>query len=92
MYGAEVWQIHNREIYKIVSTELCVLRRSARKSRVEGIEKWTYKGNNGSGRGAGHHRENGEERRGLLWYDHVRRTPQDRLTKSITDLMPREIR
>jgi hypothetical protein len=35
MYGAEVRQIPTREINKILSTEMDVLRRSARKSRME---------------------------------------------------------
>ena len=38
VYGAEVWQISNREINKILSTEMDVLRRSARKSRMERIK------------------------------------------------------
>jgi hypothetical protein len=38
MYGAEVWQIPPREINKILSTEMYVLRRSARKSRLERIK------------------------------------------------------
>jgi len=38
MYGAEVWQIPTREIIKILSTEMYVLRRSARKSRMERIK------------------------------------------------------
>ena len=33
VYGAEVWQIPTREINKIISTEMGVLRMSARKSR-----------------------------------------------------------
>jgi hypothetical protein len=37
MYGAEVWQISTREIYKILSTEMDVLR-SASKSRMERIK------------------------------------------------------
>ena len=36
-YGAEVWQISTREINKILSTEMDVLR-SARKSRMERIK------------------------------------------------------
>ena len=45
MYGAEVWQIPNREINMILATEMDVLRRSARKSRLERItnehiKKW----------------------------------------------------
>jgi len=38
MCGAEIWQISNREINKILSTEMDVLRRSARKSRMERVE------------------------------------------------------
>jgi hypothetical protein len=38
MYGAEVWKIPTREINKILSTEMDVLRRSARKSRMERIK------------------------------------------------------
>jgi hypothetical protein len=38
VYGAEVWQIPTREINKILSTETYVLRRSARKSRMEKIK------------------------------------------------------
>jgi hypothetical protein len=38
MYGAEVWQIPTREIKKNLSTEMDVLRRSARKSRLERIK------------------------------------------------------
>jgi hypothetical protein len=43
MYGAEVWQISNREINKILSTETDVLRRSARKSRMEGVKNENIK-------------------------------------------------
>jgi hypothetical protein len=35
MYDAEIWEISTREINKILSTEMDVLRRSARKSRIE---------------------------------------------------------
>ena len=38
MYGAEVWQISNREINKILSTEMDALRRSAGKSRMERVK------------------------------------------------------
>jgi hypothetical protein len=37
-YGAEVWQIPTREVNKIISTEMDVLRRAARKSRLERIK------------------------------------------------------
>jgi len=35
VYGAEVWQIPTREINRILPTEMDVLRRSAKKSRME---------------------------------------------------------
>jgi hypothetical protein len=38
MYGAEVWQIPTREINKILSTEMDVLKKPARKSRTERIK------------------------------------------------------
>ena len=38
VYGAELWQIPTREINNILSTEMDVLRRSARKSRMERIK------------------------------------------------------
>jgi hypothetical protein len=38
VYAAEVWQTANREINKILSTEMDVLRRSVRKSRMERIK------------------------------------------------------
>jgi hypothetical protein len=34
-YGAEVWQLPTREINKILSTEMDLIRRSARKSKME---------------------------------------------------------
>jgi predicted YcjX-like family ATPase len=43
MYGAEVWQIATRDINKILSTEMDVLR-SARKSRMERIKNEHIKG------------------------------------------------
>jgi len=38
VYCAAVWQIFTREINKILSTKMDVLRRSARKSRMERIK------------------------------------------------------
>jgi hypothetical protein len=39
VYGAAVWQNPTTEMNKILSTEMDVLRRSARKSRMERIKK-----------------------------------------------------
>jgi hypothetical protein len=38
IYAAEIWQISTREINKIFSPKMCVLKRSARKSRMERIK------------------------------------------------------
>jgi hypothetical protein len=67
MYGAEVWQIPTREINNILSTEMDVLRRSARISRMERNKEWTYKGNNESERDDGHHRHHREEKTIMVW-------------------------
>ena len=69
MYGAEVWQIPTREINKILSTEMDVLRRSARKSRMERIKNEHIKEIMGV-------KEKPDiidiiERKRLQWYGHV---------------------
>jgi hypothetical protein len=43
MYGTEVWKISTREMNKILSTEMDVLRKSARKSRFEGTKNENVK-------------------------------------------------
>ena len=81
MYGAEVWQIPNREMNKILATEMDVLRRSARKSRLERITNE-------------HIKEMMEvkedpdiidiiERKRLQWYGHVKRMQEERIPKLI---------
>jgi ribosomal protein L10 len=71
MYGVEVWQIPNREINNILSTELDVLRRSARKSRMEIIKNEYIKEIMGV---------KGKpdiidiiEKKGIQWYGHVKK-------------------
>jgi len=66
-YGAEVWQIPTREINKILSTEMDVLRRSARKSRMERIRNEHIKEKNGSEREAGYYRHQREEKSPVVW-------------------------
>ena len=67
IYGAEVWQTPTREINKILSTEMDVLRRSARKSRMERIKNEHIKGNNVSEREAGYYRHHREEKAPVVW-------------------------
>ena len=43
MYGVEVWQIPTRQINKILATEMDVLRRAARKSRMEKLKNGRVK-------------------------------------------------
>jgi len=83
MYGAEVWQISNREINKILSTEMDVLRRSARKSRMERIKNEDIKEIMGV---------KGKpdiidiiEQKTLQWCGHVKRMPEERIPKFIMD-------
>jgi len=90
MYGAEVWQITTRELNKIVSTEMDVLRRSARKSRMERIKNEHIKEIIGV---------KGKpdiidiiERKRLQWYGHVKRIPEERIPKLIMEWIPRERR
>jgi hypothetical protein len=71
MYGAEAWQIHTRDINKILSTEMYVLRRSARKPRIERIKNEHIKEIMGV-------KEKPDiigsiERKRLQWYGHVKR-------------------
>jgi len=90
MYGAEVWQIPAREINKMLSTEMDVLRRSARKSRMERIKNEHIKEIM---------RVKGKpdiidiiEQKRLQWYGYLKRMPEERIPKLITDWIPRERR
>ena len=83
MCGAEVWQIPTREINKILSTEMDVLRRSARKSRMERIKNEHIKEIMGV-------REKQDiidiiERKRLQWYGQVKRMQEERLPKLIME-------
>ena len=90
VYGAEVWQIPTEEINKILSTEMNVLRRSARKSRTERIknehikEIMSVKGKPDV--------INIIQQERLQWYGHVKMMPEERIPKLIMDWMPRERR
>jgi hypothetical protein len=88
MYGAEVWQIPTREINKILSTEMDVLRRSARKSRLEKIKNENIKEIM---------RVKGKldiidiiEKKRLQWYGHLKRMPEKRIPKLILEWVPQE--
>jgi hypothetical protein len=90
MYEAEVWQIPTREINKIISTEMDVLRRSARKSRIERIKNEHTKEMMGV-------KEKSDiidiiERKMLQWYGHVKRMQEERLQKLIMEWIPGERR
>ena len=90
MYGAEVWQIATREINKILSTEMVVVRRSARKSRMGRIRNEHIKEIMGV-------KEKSNiadiiEQKRLQWYGHVKRMPEERIPKLIMDWIPRERR
>jgi hypothetical protein len=90
VYSAEVWQIPTREINKILSTEMDVLRRSARKSRMERIKNEHIKEIMGV---------NGKpdiidttEKKRLQWYGHVKQMLEERIPKLIVEWIPLERR
>ena len=88
--GAEVWQIPIREINKILSTEMDVLRRSARKSRMERIKNEHIKEIMGvKGKPDIIHII---EKKRLQWYGHVKRMSEDRIPKLIMEWVPQERR
>ena len=76
-YGAAVWQIPTGGINKLLSTEMDVLWRSARKSRVERIKNEHIK----EIMGVKWKPDTIDiiEQKGLQWYGHVRRMPWDRM-------------
>ena len=87
MYGAEEWQIPTKYINKILSTGMDVLRRSARKSRLERItnehikEIMEVKGKLDI--------IDSIERKRLQWYGHVKRMPEERMPKLIMEWITR---
>jgi hypothetical protein len=86
MHGAEVWQIPTREINKILATEMDVLRRSARKSRLERIKNKYIKEIMGVKEKPGI--IDIIEKKRLQWYGHVKRMQEDRLPKLIMEWIP----
>jgi hypothetical protein len=78
--GAEVWQIPTREINKILYTEMDVLRRSARKSRMERTKNECIKEIMGV-KG----KPDIIEKKRLQWYGHVKRMPEERISKLIME-------
>ena len=87
VYRAEVWQIPTREINKMLSTEMDVLRRSARKSRMERIKNEHIKEIMGE-KGKPEIIDIIEKKR--LQYGHVKRLPEDRIPKLIMEWIPLE--
>jgi hypothetical protein len=85
MYGAEVWQIPTREINKILATEMDVLRRSARHSRLGKIKNENIKEIMGV-----KWKPDIIEKKSLQWYGHVKRMPEERIPKLILEWVPAE--
>jgi hypothetical protein len=86
----EVWQILTREINKILSTEMGVLRRSAGKSNMERIKNEHIKEIMGV-KGKPDIIDITEKKR-LQWYGDVKRMPEERIPKLIMEWVPRERR
>jgi TRAP-type C4-dicarboxylate transport system substrate-binding protein len=86
MCDTEVWQTATREIHKILSTEMDVLRSAARKSRMERIKN--------------EHSKDIMEVKGKpdiidiiqkkrpQWYGHVKRMSEERIPKLVMEWIP----
>jgi hypothetical protein len=83
MYGAAVWQIATGEINKILSTVMNVLRRSARKSRMERIKNEHIKKIMGV-KG----KPDIIEKKQLQRYGHIKRVPEEIIPKLIIEWIP----
>jgi hypothetical protein len=90
IYCAAVWQIATREVNKILSTEMNVLQRSARKSTLEKIRNKNIKEIM---------RVKGKpditdiiQKKRLQWYCYVKRMPEERISKLIFEWLPAERR
>jgi hypothetical protein len=91
LYGAEVWQISTGEINIILSTESTdVLRKSARKSRMERKKNEHIKEIMGV-KGKPDIIDIIEKKR-LQWHGHVKRMPEERIPKLIMEWIPEERR
>jgi hypothetical protein len=90
VYGAEVWQIPTREINTILFTQIGVLRRSGRKSRMERIKNEHIKEIMGL-KGKPDVIDITKKKR-LQWYGHVKRMPEETIPKLIMDWIPQERR
>jgi hypothetical protein len=88
VYGGEVWQIPTRETNKILSTEMDVLRKSARKSRMEKNEKikeiMEVRGKS--------YIIDIIQKKTLQWYGHVKKMPEERMPKVIMEWILRDRR
>jgi hypothetical protein len=86
--------IPTREINKILSTEMDVLRSSARKSRMERIKNEHIKETMGGGGGVKGQPDIIDiiQNKRLQWYGHVKRMPEERIPKLIMEWIPEEIR
>jgi hypothetical protein len=88
IYGAEVWQIPNREINEILSTEIDALRMSTRKSRLEKMKNENIKEIMGV-KGMPDIIDIMQKER-LQWYSHGKRMSEKRLPKLILEWVPDE--
>ena len=90
VYGAQVWQIPTREMNTILSTDMDVLRKPARKSRRE-IIKIEYAKEIMGVKGKQDLMDIIHKKR-LQWYGQFERMPEERITKLIMEWTPPERR
>ena len=85
-------QKYDREVNKIESTEMDVLRNSTRKSRMERIKNEHTRIKEIIGLTGKLNIIDIIQKKRLQWYDHMKRMPEERIPKLIMDWIPRERR
>jgi hypothetical protein len=84
LYGAETWTLNTQQENKLLATEMDFWRRSARKSRKEKVRNVTIREIMEVGKNI---LEVTEEKR-LRWFGHVKRIPENRLPRKISEWEP----
>lgn len=83
-YGAETWQLTQKDKRKIETTEMDYLRRACGISRIERVRNEEIRRRTASM----YSTIDRIETRQLLWYGHVKRMGEERLPKNLLDYIP----
>jgi len=88
LYGAETWRLTENNKRRVEATEMDVLRRSSRMSRIDRIRNVTIRQQIGVEETVIKETEQNQ----LTWYGHVQRMAEERLPKITLKWMPKQKR